>query len=143
MGVLSITPESDVMTYIRDLYSIDVGVSRSHIHWPSLNAANVHSGNVSDYICDFIGRQPLTGAEQEVINKALLFATVELFKRKYENGLYKSFSVTWAEVTNGWVVRSIDDQRNTHIKLILKHKRYGFIQKTKGVITGFLKQTRR
>lgn len=142
MGVLSITPESDVMTYIRDLYNIDVGVSRSHIHWPSLSAANVHGGNVSDYICDFIGRQPLTGTEREVIDKALLFATVELFKRKYENGLYKSFSVTWAEATNGWVVRSIDDLRNTHIKLILKHKRYGFIQKTKEAITGFLKQTR-
>ena len=131
MGVLSITPESDVMTYIRDLYNIDVGVSRSHLHWPSLNTANVHGGNVSDYICDFIGSQPLTDTEQNVINKALLFVTSELFKRKYENGLYKSFSVTWTEATNGWVVRSIDDQRNTHIKLILKHKRYGVIQKNK------------
>lgn len=131
MGVLSITPESDVMTYIRDLYNIEVGVSRSHIHWPSLNAANVHGGNVGDYICDFIGHQPLIGTEREVIDKALLFATAELFKRKYENGLYKSFSVTWMVATNGWVVRSIDDQRNTHIKLILKHKRYGFIQKKK------------
>lgn len=140
MGVLSITPESDVMTYIRDLYNIDVGVRRDNLHWPSLSAANVHGGNVSDYICSFIGRHPLIGPEQEVINKALLTATVELFKRKYDNGLHKSFSVTWAKSTNGWVVRSIDDQRNTHIKLILKHKRYGFIQKTKEAIAGFLKQ---
>lgn len=125
MGVLSITPESDVMAYIRDLYNISVGVSRSHLHWPSV--PQTHGGNVSDYICDFIGSQPLTDTEQNVINKALLFATNELFKRKYENGLYKSFSVTWTEATNGWVVRSIDDQRNTHIKLILKHKRYGLL----------------
>ena len=140
MGVLSITPESDVMTYIRDLYNIDVGVSRGRIHWPSLDTANVHGGNVGDYINNFIGRQPLIGTEREVINKALLAATVELFKRKYDNGLYKSFSVTWAEATNGWVVRSIDDQHNTHIKLILKHKRYGFIQRTKTAILQFLNQ---
>lgn len=141
MGILSITPESDVMTYIRDLYAIEVGVSHSNLHWPSLSAANVHGGNVGSYICDFIGRQPLIGTEREVIDKALLTATVELFTRKYDNGLHKSFSVTWTEVTNGWVVRSIDDQRRTHIKLILKHRRYGFIQRTKTAILQLLNQT--
>ena len=135
MGVLSITPESDVMTYIRDLYNIEVGVSPSRLHCPSLDAAMACIKNVGDYIYDFIGRQPLVGTERDVINKALLFATTELFKRKYENGLYKSFSVTWVKTTNGWIVSSIDDQRNDHIKLILKHKRYGFIQNTGKMIS--------
>ena len=139
MGVLSITPESDVMTYIRDLYNIDVSVSRGNIYWPAVRKLGLDE--LEPYIEKCIGSRPLIGTEREVIDAELIRLTKELFKPKYDNGLHKVFSTAWISITNGWCVRSIDDQRKTHIQLILKHKRYGFIQKTKDTLTKFLGKT--
>lgn len=136
MGVLSITPESDVMTYIRDLYNIDVSVSRGNIYWPAVQKLGLDKPE--QYIREGINSQPLIGTEREVIDAELIRLTKELFKPKYDNGLHKVFSTAWRTITNGWCVRSIDDQRKTHIQLVLKHKRYGFIQKTKDTLTKFL-----
>lgn len=139
MGILSITPESDVMTYIQDLYNIDVSVSRGNIYRPAL--LKLRPDEPEQYIEENIGSRPLIGTEREVIDTELIRLTKELFKLKYDNGLHKVFSTTWLPITNGWCVRSIDDQRKTHIQLTLKHKRYGFIQKTKDALTKFLGKT--
>lgn len=139
MGILSITPESDVMTYIRDLYNIDVSVSRGNIYWPAVLELGLTEPE--PHIKESIGSRPLTGTEQEVIDAELIRLTKELFKIKYDNGLHKVFSTAWFPITNGWYVRSIDDQRKTHIQLMLKHKRYGFVQKTKDTLTKFLRKT--
>ena len=125
MGVLSITPESDVMTYIRDLYNIDVSMLRMDSLRPT--APKPGPDELKPYIEKCIGSRPLIGTVWKVIDAELIRLTKELFKPKYDNGLHKVFSTAWRIIANGWVVRSIDDQRNTHIELILKHKRYGLL----------------
>lgn len=132
MGILSITEQSDVMSYVRDNYNVGAVVNHEELHKPSCGP------HPEDTIIKFIERQPLAGPEREVIDKALLTATAEMFKRKFNNGLYKSFIIEWREIQNGWFVVVMDSNRSHHITLILSHKsKYGFLQKAKTWLQAF------
>lgn len=138
MGVLNITEQSDVIAYVRDIYKVGAMVNHEELHKPS---CGIHP---EDTIVEFMERQPLAGPEREVIDKALLTATAEMFKRKFNNGLYKSFIIQWQEIQNGWFVVVMDSNRSYHIRLILSHKsKYGFLQKAKNLVTGIFNPARK
>lgn len=125
MGILSINEKTDTLVYIKDLYEVSVGVSRGRLNWDAVS----DGGTIDTIMARYIGSQLVAGTEQEVIERALYKCGTKYFKQKYDNGLTKIFSVRWEGSGQYTVARLVDNQLNSHIKLILKKKNYGILQR--------------
>lgn len=124
MGILSIDETTDILVYIKDLYEVSVYIAYDRLNM-DVDVCNIHQ-----IITRYIRSCLVIRDERKVIESALLKCCFRYFKQKYDNGLSKTFSVRWEERGQYIDARLVDNQLlNSHIKIILKKKNYGILQR--------------
>ena len=143
MGILSQDHNSDFIPYIKDKYTVDVGVSHGDLYWDALGKYD--GATIGPHIADEILNCRLIDWDSmreqvKIVCKIMLGL---YFTRKHSNGLYKKFTFEWKQAETGWICQVRDDLRNSHMKIILTHKNYGILQKTKTTLSGMAQFLRR
>ena len=143
MGILSQDHNSDFIPYIKDKYNVGVGVSHSDLYWDALGKydGTTIGPHIAQEIADARMYNPDHMREQVKIVAKIMLGLY--FTRKHSNGLYKKFTFEWKQTDTGWVCQVRDDLRNSHMKIILAQKNYGFLQKTKTTLSGMAQFLRR
>lgn len=131
MGILSQDHNSDFIPYIKDKYVVEVGVSHGDLYWDALGKYD--GSTIGPHIAQEISETRMYNQDhmREQVKIVAKIMLGQYFTRKHSNGLYKKFTFEWKQVSNGWVCQVRDDLRNSHMKILLKQKNYGFFQKTK------------
>lgn len=140
MGILTHNTDTDFIPYIKDSYNVEVGVSHDDLYWSALGKYD--GSTIGPHIAQEIGEARMYNIDH-MREQVKIVAKIMLglyFTRKHSNGLYKKFTFEWKAVGYDYICQVRDDLRNSHMKIILKHKQYGFIQKAKNEISGVVKR---
>ena len=135
MGILSQDHNSDFIPYIKDKYDVDVGVSHGNLYWDALDKYN--GATIGPHIAQEISETRMYNPDH-MREQVKIVAKIMLglyFTRKHSNGLYKKFTFEWKQTDTGYVCQVRDDLRNSHMKILLKQKNHGFLQKTKASLS--------
>lgn len=143
MGILSQDHNTDFIPYIKDKYDVEVGISHGDLYWDALDKYD--GATIGPHIAQEISDARMYNEEHmceqvKIVAKIML---AQYFTRKHSNGLYKKFTFEWKRVDTGFICQVRDDLRNSHMKIILKHKHYGFLQKTKASLSRMAQFLRR
>ena len=136
MGILSQDHNSDFIPYIKDKYIVEVGVSHGDLFWDGLG--DYDGATIGPHIANEIMEARMYNSDH-MMEQVKIVAKIMLgqyFTRKHSNGLYKKFTFEWKKTESGYVCQVRDDIRNSHMKIIIKQKNYGFLQKTKTSLSG-------
>lgn len=129
MGILTHNENTDFIPYIKDSYNVEVGVSHGDLYWDALGKYD--GATIGPHIAQEIGDARMYDNDH-MREQVKIVAKIMLglyFTRKHSNGLYKKFTFEWKSIDYGYICQVRDDLRNSHMKIILKQKNYGFIQK--------------
>lgn len=143
MGILSQDHNTDFIPYIKDEYNVEVGVSHGDLYWEALNKYD--GATIGPHIAQEISDARMYDDDhmREQVKIVAKIMLAQYFTRKHANGLYKKFTFEWKKTESGFVCQVRDDLRNSHMKIILKHKQYGFLQKTKASLSKMAQFLRR
>lgn len=135
MGLLSQDHNSDFIPYIKDKYNVTVGVSHGDLYWDGLGKYD--GGTIGEHIAQEISGARMYNPDhmREQVKIVAKIMLGQYFTRKHSNGLYKKFTFEWKQTESGYVCQVRDDLRNSHLKIILKQKQYGILQKTKTTLS--------
>lgn len=130
MGLLNQKVEDEYIPAIGQEFSVAVGVSHSDLHWPEIERHGFDGSTIGHHIENRIMEIRSYNDDQmkEQIEIVVRIMLGQYFTRKHSNGLYKKFTFEWSKDGNTTICQVRDDLRNSHLKIILKPKQYGFLQ---------------
>lgn len=144
MGILSPDhQESDFIPYIKNEYVVDVSIPHGNLYLGTLDEYD--DATIGPHIAEEIGNMWMRNDEHmkeqvEIVANTMLG---KYFARKHSNGLCKKFSFKWTKMIHGFICQVYDDLRNLHMKIVITQKRYGFLQKTRIVLSSMTQFIRR
>lgn len=133
MGVLTNDERTDFIPYIKDKYEVEVGVSHSNLYWDVINTSKYDGATIGPHIAEEISNARMYNPDhmREQVKIVAKIMLTKYFTHKHSNGLYKKFTFEWRQADNGCVCQVYDDLRKSHLKILIRQKNYGFLQKTK------------